>query len=120
MLYARLILATCLAVTVTAQNQIPLKDKASDLWNNVKSYIPSASESTTSDAADIITSAYPVEKINVRNYQRKLAPKPDGEEEWLVYMTGGNKSCLGNCADSDLAWIVSKLSIELVCRVDSE
>lgn len=103
---SKVFLATCLAATATAQLVLPFQDVASDLWNGIKAYIPSASESAAT-AADSVAGAYPVEKINVRNYQRKLAPKPDGEEEWLVYMTGGNKSCLGNCVDSDLAWTVS-------------
>jgi len=26
------------------------------------------------------------------------------EEEWVVYVTGGNKSCFGRCAEVDLTW----------------
>lgn len=47
-----------------------------------------------------------VEKLNLRNFQRKLTPKVEYEEEWLIYNTGGNKTCFGNCAKADEAWSV--------------
>jgi hypothetical protein len=50
-----------------------------------------------------------VERISIRNFQRKLAPKLEGEEEWMIYFTGGNKSCFGRCGPVDLVWNVSCL-----------
>jgi hypothetical protein len=51
-----------------------------------------------------------VERISIRNFQRKLAPKPEGEEEWMIYFTGGNKSCFGRCGPVDLVWNVSDVT----------
>lgn len=58
------------------------------------------------DAGASVVAGHVVERINVRNFQRKLAPKLEGEEEWMVYFTGGNKSCFGRCGPVDLIWNV--------------
>lgn len=46
-----------------------------------------------------------VARITQANWQRKLSPKLEGPEEWLLYNTG-NKSCYGRCAAADEAWSV--------------
>jgi len=45
-----------------------------------------------------------VEKINIRNWQRKMAPKADSDEEWLLLLTGGNKTCYGKCGPVNTVW----------------
>ena len=89
--------------------QAPLKDKAQAWFDKAKAYIPSAAPSIPNpiDAGASAVAADKVQKVNIRNYQRILAPKLDGEEEWLIYTTGGNKSCFGRCGKADLAWNVS-------------
>jgi hypothetical protein len=98
-----------LATTILAQ-QNPLQgyiDKA-------KSYLPTALNPPIDpedipnpiDAGASKVAERVVERINVRNWQRKLAPKPDGEEEWMIFMTGGNKSCYGKCGPINEIWNV--------------
>lgn len=93
---------------VLAADQIPLKEKAGGWLDKAKSYVSdSIPVPNPVDAGAAAVAGQKVEKINERNYQRKLQPKLEGEEEWLVYLTGGNKSCLGRCGKADLAWNVS-------------
>jgi len=81
-------------------------EKAAGWLDKAKGYIPSPSNRPVDAAAAVVTERK-VERINIRNWQRKLSPKPDIEEEWMVYITGGNKSCYGRCAHADATWNVS-------------
>lgn len=101
------IVASLLFSVALAQDaQIPLKEKAAGWFDKAKSYIPSVTPSIPNpiDAGDSAVADKKVQKINIRNYQRLLQPKIDGEEEWLIYVTGGNKSCFGRCGKADAAW----------------
>jgi len=90
--------------------QIPLKDKAAGWFDKAKSYIPSVTPSVPNpiDAGAAAVADRKVVRINIRNYQRLLKPKIEAEEEWLVYLTGGNKTCFGRCGKADAAWNVSR------------
>lgn len=99
-----------LGVVLADEAQVPLKDKAQGWFDKAKSYIPSVSPSIPNpiDAGAAAVAAKKVQKVNVRNAQRLLAPKPEGEEEWIIFATGGNKTCFGRCGRADLAWNVSR------------
>ena len=102
------LLALLPAATIAAaadDQQVPLKDKAAGWFDKAKSFIPSGIPNPI-DAGASAVAARKVERINIRNWQRKLSPKLEGEEEWMVYLTGGNKSCFGRCGDVDLVWNV--------------
>lgn len=94
-----------------ADAQVPLKDKAQAWLDKAKSYIPSGTPSVQGvvDSAAAGAAALKVQKVNIRNYERILSPKLEGEEEWLIYSTGGNKSCFGHCSRADDAWNVSNM-----------
>lgn len=64
------------------------------------------------DAGASKVAAQKVERINIRNFQRKLAPKVESEEEWMIYFTGGNKTCFGRCGTIDAKWNVRSSSIQ--------
>lgn len=103
------LIAPVLCSIVLAQDaQIPLKEKAQGWFDKAKSYIPSGTPSIPNPvhAGAAAVAAQKVQNVNIRNYERLLAPKPDGEEEWLIYATGGNKTCFGRCGKVDLAWNV--------------
>ena len=87
-----------------AQAQIPFKDKATELINKAKDLLPN---SGPIEAGSAYIAGTIVERINIRNWERKLSPKLDTEEEWMVYVTGGNKSCFGRCGPIDAVWNVS-------------
>ncbi|KIX09090.1 uncharacterized protein Z518_00168 [Rhinocladiella mackenziei CBS 650.93] len=89
---------------LVAADQAALKDKVAKWFDKAKSYIPSEAPPNPIDASTAKVAGNVVEKINIRNWERRLSPKPDTEEEWMVYMTGGNKSCFGRCTPVDLKW----------------
>jgi PTH2 family peptidyl-tRNA hydrolase len=75
------------------------------LFDKVKDFIPSSFPDPV-DAGAAKVAGQIVERITIRNFNRKLSPKLDGEEEWMVYFTGGNKSCFGRCEPVDQVWNV--------------
>ncbi|OAP64697.1 hypothetical protein AYL99_00669 [Fonsecaea erecta] len=98
---------------LVAADQVPLKEKAAGWLDKAKSYIPNGGAAPSIEvpvpenpieAGAATIAEHKVEKINVRNWQRKLSPKPDTEEEWMIYLTGGNKTCFGRCAHVDAMW----------------
>ncbi|KAK5088214.1 hypothetical protein LTR05_002431 [Lithohypha guttulata] len=100
------LLATLLCSTALGQNaQVPLKDIAQGWFDKAKSYIPSTdSIPDPIEAGAAAIAGQQVQKVNIRNFERLLAPKSEGPEEWLIYTTGGNKTCFGRCGNADLAW----------------
>lgn len=106
---AATLLTTLLFSAVLAQDQVPLKEKAAGWFDKAKSYIPSGTPSIPNpvQAAAGAVANKKVQKINIRNYKRLLRPKIEGEEEWLIYLTGHNKTCFGTCGRADAAWNVS-------------
>lgn len=103
---ASAILSSFLLGAAVAQDQVPLKEKAAGWFDKAKSYIPTVSPSIPNpvNAAAAAAAAAKVHKITIRNYKRLLAPSPEGDVEWLVYLTGGNKTCFGRCGQVDLTW----------------
>ena len=90
---------------LVAADQIPLQDKVAGWFDKAKSYIPTALPNPIDVGAAEVAGRV-VERVNVRNWQRKLLPKPDTEEEWMVFLTGGNKSCFGRCGHVYEKWNV--------------
>jgi hypothetical protein len=92
-------------------DQVPFKDQAFAWIDKAKSFVSGATEAIPDipdpiDAGASVVAGSVVEKINVRNWQRKLAPKADKDEEWMIYMTGGNKTCYGKCGPMNTVWTV--------------
>ena len=99
-----------------AQQQVPLVDqvkgwfaKASD---TISSAIPSTPQSIpvpdpVASAAKAVA-ALNVHKITVSNYKDILVPgaatASPGLEEWMVFSTGANKTCMGKCERAETAW----------------
>lgn len=84
-----------------------LQDIAMGYYEQAKSYIPSAEIPSPIDAGASYVAAANVEKFNINNYKRKLAPSPDGPTEWMIMVTGKNESCWGGCEPANLIWNVS-------------
>ena len=104
--------------------QKPLQDKAKGWLNAAKQYIPTAvptvpgltavskvhnpkptAKSPIKEAANAVA-AKKVQVLNRSNYRSLLTPAPDarGPTEWLVYVTGGNKTCGGHCHNLHVSW----------------
>ena len=98
-----------LPVLVAAQNQAPLVDQVKGWFGKAQSYIPSSNpiDVSASKVADVSVSP-----VTLSNWKDVLRPgssaKGNNEpEEWIVYVTGANKTCYGMCAQADKAWNVS-------------
>ncbi|KAK4990074.1 hypothetical protein LTR66_006895 [Elasticomyces elasticus] len=113
--------AVLLALPVlAAADQVPLLDQAKG-WlakasSAVSSYIPSGSEVKASipsalDAGAAKLASAAVTPLTLQNYKDTLKAGPSaassGPDEWLVFVTGGNKSCYGLCGPAESAWHAS-------------
>ena len=100
-------LVTLLPALAMAQEQIPLVDRVQGWFNQVKSYVPTAAPTVAPIeklAVKIIEKS--VTNVSLDNWQSILAPGPQAED-WLIYTTGGNKTCFGRCGPADKAFKVS-------------
>lgn len=80
--------------------------------STISSAIPSAASSISvpdpvaSGAAKV--ASIKVEHITLENYKSVLQPgaatASPGIEEWMIFITGGNKTCYGLCGYSEKAW----------------
>ncbi|PGH01846.1 hypothetical protein GX51_05026 [Blastomyces parvus] len=110
-----------LPALAAAQDQLPLKDQVQGWFDKVKSFLPTATPVVSSAAHSASTAATSaaagskggaakvvskeVTPVTVANWESLLAPKNDGPgQEWLIYVTGGNKTCHGLCKKADKAW----------------
>lgn len=96
-----------------AQDQKPLREKAQGWFDKAKSYIPTAAATVPADAGAAKVADKVVTKLDAANWQSILTSASsnphDGPEEWMIFVTGGNKSCYGQCTQVEKAWNVSKL-----------
>jgi hypothetical protein len=100
---------------LAAAQQVPFLD-------SVKGWFAKASESITSAASSVPSISLPnpvasgaakiaalkVVKLDLNNYQDLLKPgaatASPGIEEWMIMVTGGNKTCYGACNRAEQAW----------------
>jgi len=100
-----------LPVIVAAQEQKPLLEtlqEQAEVWfEKAKSYIPPSLYSPTA-AASAKIAAHNVTPLTQSNWESVLSPSTtaasQGPENWMVYVTGGNKTCFGMCDKVDAAW----------------
>lgn len=80
-------------------------DKFNDWANNMKAQVM-ATLPNALDAGAAAVAAQVVQPINMRNWKVYLWPQENQPEEWLLYITGGNKTCFGRCDHVDRMWNV--------------
>ena len=107
-----------LPALASAQQQFPIVDQ---ITNQVKSFFGQASASISSAAPSIPTSIpnpiaasaakyanLNVDRLTLNNHKSLLQPgaatASPGLEEWMIYVTGGNKTCFGRCELAETAW----------------
>jgi hypothetical protein len=112
----RLISATLLLPALAcAADQVPLADKVKGWFKQAQSYIPTNVPNVPNPvdigvqkAADSV-----VHNLTLENWQAVLSPdaksKTGKPQEWMVYITGANKTCYGLCGKADAAWKVIEL-----------
>lgn len=110
-----------LPAMAAAQQQVPLFEQAKGWFNNfvgaATSSVSSASSAAASAASGVPNpvhaAAGQVEQLTVtdltkENYNQVLKPgaatASPGIEDWMIYTTGGNRTCFGMCARADVEW----------------
>ncbi|GFF61485.1 hypothetical protein IFM60648_00290 [Aspergillus lentulus] len=104
-----LVILPALAV---AQEQVPLADRVQGWFNKAKSYLPTATPvvPTVEKVVEqkVQQKAVTVTPFNMSNWQALLEPSSE-PQDWLLYITGGNKTCFGRCGNADKAFNESLL-----------
>jgi hypothetical protein len=105
-----------------AEEQVPLADKLKGWFNKAQAYIPSSVPSIIPDPLDAGAAKVAkqfVHPLNLSNWKDVLSPSADAQratpEEWMVFLTGGNKTCYGQCGDAVGAWNVRFIIPISVC-----
>jgi len=110
-----------LPAMAAAQQQAPLLEQAKGWFNNLvgaaTSNVNSASSAAASAASGIPNpvnaAAGKAEELAVtvltkENYNQVLKPgaatASPGIEDWMIYTTGGNRTCFGMCDHADVEW----------------
>lgn len=104
------LLAAALPLLVSAQQQIPLLDTLKGYAFSIQDKIDSKVNGATRIGASTFASAA-VTELTMSNWRDVLthrggASEGDAPEAWMVFVTGGNKSCHGRCGTIDKAWDV--------------
>ena len=104
------------ALAAAAEQQIPILDqvkgwfsKATVAASSYASSVPAASSvpNPVNAAASVVADGF-VERLTLENHRELLKPGSatanPGIEEWMLFVTGGNKSCLGRCGHAEAEW----------------
>ena len=106
-------LVLALPALAFAEEQEPLLDRLKGYFNKataaISSSVPSIVPNPVDAGASRVAQAV-VHPLNLTNWKETLTPdataQSDGPEEWMVYITGGNKTCFGLCGNVTKAWNV--------------
>ncbi|KAI9717073.1 MAG: hypothetical protein M1812_005008 [Candelaria pacifica] len=100
-------IAFTLPALAVAQQQKPLGATVQDWYSKAKSYVPSAASAPWSAGA-AKAAEHNVVPITLQNWRETLTPNPmastEAPEEWMMFVTGGNKTCYGQCGKVEKAW----------------
>lgn len=116
----RFISALLILPSITlAQDQQPLGEKVKGWFQKAQSYIPTSTDQIPNpvDAAAGKVEERVVHRLTLDNWKDVLQPsvqsKANTPEEWMVFITGENKTCYGLCDRADSAWKVSTIHIQI-------
>lgn len=110
-----------LPALAAAQGQAPLLDQAKALYMQaydvVSSYMPKAPSPPTGvfnaipnpiDAGAAEVAGLVVDRLTLANHKTLFQPgaaiSSPGLEEWMIFVTGGNKTCFGLCQHAENEW----------------
>lgn len=105
-------LLVALPALALAEDQVPLVDKVKGWFNQAQSYvstaIPAAATPVEAAASKIAETA--VANLTLENWRQTInssaSASAAGPQEWMIYVTGGNKTCFGLCGNTTAAWNV--------------
>ncbi|MCJ1325912.1 hypothetical protein MMC10_002575 [Thelotrema lepadinum] len=85
--------------TAQAQDQAPIYEKFSSWFEQAKSYIPNAASNPIQATSSAIA-AHEIHPLTSENWRSVLSHSKLAEagiENWMLLITGGNKTCSGSC-----------------------
>ena len=96
-----------LPALAAAQEQVPIGDRVQGWFNKAKSYLPTATPviPQVEKVVEQKLQEKVVTNFNLSNWQTLLEPSSDSQN-WLLYITGGNKTCFGRCGQADKSFNV--------------
>lgn len=97
-----------LPALAAAQEQTPLVERVQGWFNKAKSYLPSPTPVAPVEKVTGQIAQKAVTPFNLSNWHSLLEPSSE-PQEWLVFVTGGNKTCFGRCGRAEKAFNVGKL-----------
>lgn len=106
---SNIILCT-LPALAAAEQQVPLQERVKGWINKAQSYIPTAVPSVPNpiNAGASKVAGQVVTPVTLGNWRSVLKPSAsaayEGPEEWMVFLTGANKTCYGACDHAEKAW----------------
>lgn len=97
-----------LPALAAAQEQVPFGDRVQGWLNKAKSYLPTATPviPAVEKVVEQKIQQKAVTPFNLTNWQANLEPSSEAQD-WLVFVTGGNKTCFGRCERANKAFNVS-------------
>lgn len=106
-------LLLALPALAVAQDQFPLAGIFNKIKDVVLPYLPNSIPSNPVDAGAAKFANTAVHKLHLDDWKDIVKPSPAASknsepEHWMVYLTGGNKTCLGFCDTADAAWNVRR------------
>lgn len=103
-------LAAFLPALALAQEQVPLADRVQGWFNKAKAYMPTAVPADPIVKMAEKVSEKQVTPVTMQNWQSILTPA-SVPQDWMIFVTGGNKTCFGRCENAEKAFNVSRVSI---------
>lgn len=103
-------LLLALPALAAAQAQKPLGEQAQAWFEKAKSYIPQGVPGAVKDpvgAGAAKVAAKNVTPLNMSNYEEFLTPDASSSkspQEWMIFVSGGNKTCAGHCVKLEKEW----------------
>lgn len=106
-------LTLTLPILSAAQVQKPLIEQAGDWLSSLRGYIPTTVPAIPSAVKSPAAASYSkiaalkVTSLTMSNYESVLTPdpkSPKSPQEWMVFISGGNKTCGGACSRLERAW----------------
>lgn len=112
-------LVAFLPALALAQEQVPLADRVQGWFNKAKAYVPTAVPADPIVKMAEKVSEKRVTPVTLQNWQGILTPASHAQD-WLIFVTGGNKTCFGRCEHAEKAFNVRRVSVSRQLRSTSD
>lgn len=112
-----------LTAVVVSEEQAPLMDRMKGWFGKAQSYISTISTAVPTPSNPVKAATQKILELKVTPLTREswttvlsadIATSSTEPDEWMIFVTGGNKTCDGRCGNATLAWnhSIPLLSVE--------